>query len=83
MFTLNQPFRCRAIMAKERSGRNPQFRFRTGTWSTRNLTNGQPGNSHKLIRCLQLSAEFSQQLNPFVRSKYDELWQAVRDDPAV
>ena len=35
----------------------------------------------ELIRALNLSRDFSQQLNPYVRSKFDELWRSVADNP--
>lgn len=36
-----------------------------------------------LIRILRLSKEMADQLNPYVREKYLELWQGVQDSPAV
>ena len=35
----------------------------------------------ELIRVLALPREFAQQLNPFVRAKFEELWQAVASTP--
>jgi hypothetical protein len=32
----------------------------------------------ELIRVLKLPADFSDQLNPFVRGRYSELWEAVK-----
>ena len=34
----------------------------------------------ELIRLLRLPAEFAEQLQPFVKEKYGELWQAVQAD---
>ena len=34
-----------------------------------------------LIEALALSADFADQLNPYVRDKYRELWQGIRDSP--
>jgi len=34
-----------------------------------------------LIETLSLPAEFGDQLNPYVRDKYNELWQGIRDSP--
>ena len=34
-----------------------------------------------LIEALHLSAEFADQLNPYVRDKYLELWQGIQDSP--
>ncbi len=34
----------------------------------------------ELIRVLQLPTEFAENLNPFVREKYSELWSGVRQD---
>jgi hypothetical protein len=34
----------------------------------------------ELIRLLGLSVEFSRQLNPYVREKYNELWQSVQEE---
>ena len=34
----------------------------------------------ELIRALALPAELAEQLNPFVRTKYTELWTAARSD---
>jgi|SRR6058998_3749842 len=36
----------------------------------------------ELIRVLKLPRDFAQQLNPFVRGKFDELWQALANSPA-
>ncbi len=33
----------------------------------------------ELIRILRLPQEFAEQLSPFVREKYGELWRAVQD----
>ena len=35
----------------------------------------------ELIRVLQLPKDFAHQLNPFVRPKFEELWQALADNP--
>jgi len=35
----------------------------------------------ELIRALQLPMQFAQQLNPFVREKFEELWQALANSP--
>jgi len=35
----------------------------------------------ELIRVLRLPMEFTQELNPFVREKFEELWQALADSP--
>ena len=35
----------------------------------------------ELIRVLQLPMEVVQQLNPFVREKFEELWQALANSP--
>jgi hypothetical protein len=35
----------------------------------------------ELIKTLSLSAEFADQLNPYVRDKYLELWQGIQDSP--
>ena len=37
----------------------------------------------ELIRVLQLPADFVDQLQPFVREKYAELWTAVQEGPAA
>jgi len=34
-----------------------------------------------LIRVLELPMEFAQQLNPFAREKFEELWQALANSP--
>ena len=34
----------------------------------------------ELIRLLHLPADLAEQLQPFVRAKYMELWQAVQGD---
>ena len=34
-----------------------------------------------LIETLELSAEFADELNPYVRDKYLELWQGIQDSP--
>ena len=36
----------------------------------------------QMIQVLSLSEEMADQLNPFVREKYRELWAAVRDNPS-
>ena len=36
----------------------------------------------ELIRLLELPRGFAQQLNPFVRSKFEDLWQGVASSPA-
>ena len=35
----------------------------------------------EIIRVLNLNAEYAQQLDPYVRDKYVELWSAIRTDP--
>jgi hypothetical protein len=35
----------------------------------------------ELIRALNLTTEYSQRLNPYVREKFDELWRSVRESP--
>jgi hypothetical protein len=40
------------------------------------------GDVQKLIRVLDLPENVAEQLNPFVREKYRELWAAVRNNPA-
>jgi hypothetical protein len=35
----------------------------------------------ELIRTLRLPADFTEQLQPFVREKYGELWRSVQDPP--
>jgi hypothetical protein len=35
-----------------------------------------------LIQVLHLPLDFSQQINPYVRPKYEELWQGLQADPA-
>ena len=40
------------------------------------------GDVQELIRTLKLSRDFSQQVDPFVRAKYLELWDAVQQAPA-
>jgi hypothetical protein len=35
----------------------------------------------ELIKTLSVSALFADQLNPYVRNKYRELWQGIRDSP--
>lgn len=54
------------------------------------LASGMTGGVHRLkdfadvialIETLGLAAEFVDQLNPYVRDKYLELWQGIRDSP--
>ena len=54
------------------------------------LASGMTGGIHRLkdfadvialIETLQLPAEFADELNPYVRDKYLELWQGIRDSP--
>jgi hypothetical protein len=40
------------------------------------------GDVQKAIRILDLPEDFANQLNPFVRDKYKELWAAVHNNPA-
>ena len=40
------------------------------------------GDVQEVIRTFDLPADFAEQLNPFVRAKYAEVWAAVRDNPA-
>jgi hypothetical protein len=35
----------------------------------------------ELIRVLGISRDFSQQLNPYVRANFEELWESVADNP--
>jgi hypothetical protein len=37
----------------------------------------------ELVKVLRLPAEFADRLNPYVREKYVELWNAVTEDDAV
>ena len=50
--------------------------FRSNIGRLRDLADVQ-----ELIRVLVLPREFAQQLNPFVRAKFEELWQAVASTP--
>jgi hypothetical protein len=54
------------------------------------LASGMTGGIHRmkdftdaiaLIETLKLPAEFADQLNPYVRDKYLELWQGIQDSP--
>jgi hypothetical protein len=54
------------------------------------LASGMTGGIHRmkdftdviaLIETLHLSAEFAAELNPYVRDKYLELWQGIRESP--
>jgi hypothetical protein len=54
------------------------------------LASGMTGGLHRLkdfadvialIEALALSADYAEQLNPYVRHKYMELWQGIRDSP--
>ena len=36
----------------------------------------------ELIKTVGLSAEFADELNPYVRDKYLELWRGIQDSPA-
>jgi hypothetical protein len=56
------------------------------------LASGMTGGLHRLkdfadvialIETLGLSAEFADQLNPYVRDKYLELWQGIQDSPVA
>jgi hypothetical protein len=38
-------------------------------------------DAQELIRILKLSREFMGQLNPYVREKFDELWNAIQQSP--
>lgn len=40
------------------------------------------GDAQEMIRVLRLSAEWADQLGPFVRDKYGELWQAAWNNPS-
>jgi hypothetical protein len=40
------------------------------------------GDFIELIKVRSLSAEFAEELNPYVRDKYLELWRAQQDSPA-
>jgi hypothetical protein len=35
----------------------------------------------ELIKILGLSSEFAEELNPYVREKYLELWRGIRESP--
>jgi hypothetical protein len=39
------------------------------------------GDVQEVIRVLGLSRSFAEQLNPFVREKYEELWEGVQNAP--
>jgi hypothetical protein len=39
-------------------------------------------DAQELMRLLQLPRDFADKLNPYVRPKYDELWQAVEANPS-
>ena len=39
------------------------------------------GDVVELIKALKLAKDFGEKLNPYVREKFDELWDAVRNDP--
>jgi hypothetical protein len=41
------------------------------------------GDVQELIRALRLPREFGDELNPYVRDKFGELWSAVHDDPTT
>jgi hypothetical protein len=49
------------------------------------MTNPRRGQDvvdvQRLIESMQLPADLSDQLNPFVRDKYRELWTVVHDNP--
>jgi hypothetical protein len=54
------------------------------------LASGMTGGVHRLkdfadvialIETLGLASDFADQLNPYVRDKYNELWQGIRDSP--
>ena len=54
------------------------------------LASGMTGGIHRLkdftdvvqlIESRRLPADFADQLNPYVRDKYQELWQGIRDSP--
>lgn len=40
------------------------------------------GDVQELIRALALPVEFADQLHPYVRDKYREMWKAVTESPA-
>jgi hypothetical protein len=40
------------------------------------------GDVQEMIRVLKLPAELAVRLNPYVRGKCEELWNAVRNNPA-
>jgi hypothetical protein len=40
------------------------------------------GDVQNVIRVLDLPEDFADQLNPYVRAKYRELWSAVRNNPS-
>jgi hypothetical protein len=39
------------------------------------------GDVQQVIRELRLPKDFDQQMDPYVRSKYQELWTAVQENP--
>ena len=39
------------------------------------------GDVQELIRILRLPRDFASQLNPYVRERYEQLWDAVAADP--
>jgi hypothetical protein len=39
------------------------------------------GDVIELIKALGLTEQFAEELNPYVRGKYRELWQAIRESP--
>jgi Nucleotidyl transferase AbiEii toxin, Type IV TA system len=54
------------------------------------LASGMTGGIHRmkdltdvveLIKTIRLSAEFAEQLNPYVRDKYLELWRGIQESP--
>ena len=39
------------------------------------------GDVVELVKTLKLAKDFGEKLNPYVRGKFDKLWEAVRNDP--
>ena len=48
----------------------------TGKGRTKDL-----GDAEQIIMLLNLPQEFAEQLNPYVRERYDELWRNTQPDP--
>ena len=48
------------------------------SWMIGSGTKSTNGDVQELIRILALPLDFAQQLNPYVRPKYDELWNGLK-----